>query len=271
MNPGLFTLQPAAETGVWFVNAGPAGRSRPSTRRRLRLFCFPYAGGGASIFHQWPQLLPGHIDVWAVQPPGREHRMRARPFTDLKALVEALYEAIRPHLGQPFAFLGHSMGSLVAFELARTLRRHGEPAPRFLIVSGRRAPHLPDTTRKPPMHPLPDDAFVERLHELNGTPPDVLAHAELMRLLLPTLRADFQAVETYAYREEPPLSCPVAAFGGLKDKDISRAQVAEWRAMTRGPFSLHMFPGDHFFVNTDRQAVLEVVARKLLQRPGLAG
>lgn len=197
-----------------------------------------------------------------MQLPGREGRLREPPFTALEPLVEALATHV-PWGGFPFAFFGHSMGSLVAFELARELVRRGGPVPRLVFVSGRRAPQVPN--REEPLHSLPDPEFLVRLRELNGTPEEVLRNRELMELLLPLLRADFTLNETYVYRPGPPLPIGLSALGGVADPEVGRADLEAWRAETGAGFRLRMLPGDHFFLNSARRLVTEAVARDLAE------
>jgi medium-chain acyl-[acyl-carrier-protein] hydrolase len=219
---------------------------RPCENPRLRLFCFPYAGGGALIFRTWPDGLPADVEVCPVQFPGRGTRMRERPFTQLLPLVEALAEALVPLLDRPFAFFGHSLGALVSFELARRIRKRYGVHPVRIFVSGARAPQIP--RRGTPIHTLPEKEFLAELRRLNGTPGEILDHQELMEIMLPLLRADFAVYETYVYSSEAPLNCPISAFGGLQDRGVNDCDLAAWRAQTAVSFSLRMFPGDHFFL-----------------------
>lgn len=227
----------------------------------MRLFCFPYAGGGASIFNTWPRGLPGEVEVVAVQPPGREGRIAERPIADMHELADALHRELAPQFDRPFALFGHSNGGLMAFELARRLRRAGGPLPRLLITSGRPAPQLP--LDDSPIHDLPRDEFIAALRRFKGTPDEILQNAEIMELLEPLLRADFALGETYRYDPEPPLDLPITAFGGVRDDEVTREQVEGWREQTAAGFRMQMFPGDHFFVNGDRDMVLQAIAREL--------
>ncbi|HEX4960087.1 MAG TPA: alpha/beta fold hydrolase [Thermoanaerobaculia bacterium] len=232
-------------------------------RARLRMFCFPYAGGGASVYRGWASLLPGDVEVCPVQLPGREGRLRDQPFNRPEPMIAALAEVLEPYMDLPFVFFGHSMGSLIAFELARELRRRGRKLPLALFVCGRRAPHLPP--REEAIHDLPEPEFIEKLRELNGTPEEVLQHAELMKLLLPILRADFSVNETYVFKEEEPFDFAISAFGGLGDEDVTREDVEAWKQHTRGRFRVRMLPGDHFFVHGAKDLILEAVARDLAE------
>ncbi|NER81855.1 MAG: thioesterase, partial [Leptolyngbya sp. SIO1D8] len=165
------------------------------------------------------------------------------------------------HLNKPFVFLGHSMGGLTSFEVARSLRRIQACSPKHLFVSGRRAPQIPDSD--PPIHTLSDSDFIEELRRLNGTPEAVLANEELMQLLLPVLRADFAVLASYTYRSELPLNCPITAFGGLQDPDVSSEMLEAWQKQTAAVFAMQMFLGDHFFIHTAQPLLLKSLSRSL--------
>jgi medium-chain acyl-[acyl-carrier-protein] hydrolase len=241
---------------------------QPNPRAALRLFCFPYAGGGASVYSAWPRNLPSAFEVCAVQLPGRETRLKEQPFRELTPVVEAVAAAIEPYLDRPFAFFGHSMGALISFELARLLRERGGARPAHLFVSGRRAPQLPDD--EPPTYDLPDEEFFAILRELNGTPTEVLEHPELMELVMPLLRADFALVQTYVYKPEAPLDCPITAFGGVQDVEVVREDIKAWREQTADAFSARLLPGDHFFLNhpQTRAVMLSVIEQELYHSIG---
>jgi medium-chain acyl-[acyl-carrier-protein] hydrolase len=236
-------------------------RPRPSPRARLRLFCLPHAGGGASAFRAWADALPPEVDVCPVQLPGRENRVAEPAFDRAPPLVEALADALEPLLALPFALFGHSNGALVGFELARTLRMRGRPGPAHLFASGRRAPHLP--SGRPPTHHLPDAEFLADLQELGGIPPQILEHRELLEVLLPTLRADVAIHETYEFGEQPPLACPITAYGGLADPKVSREQLQAWDRHTAASFVMRLFPGGHFYLQEERAAVLRTLSGDL--------
>jgi surfactin synthase thioesterase subunit len=250
-----------------FIGVG-AGRRARAEQDRLRLFCFPYAGSGSAIYRGWAAAITQAIEVWPVALPGREHRLAESPIDDIRLLAAAVGDELSRVLEPPFALFGHSMGALLAFELARHLRRQGRPGPRCLIVSAHRAPHLPDQQDR--IHDKPTSEFLEELRQLNGTSAGVLGDRELVELLLPVLRADFKAAETYRYAEEPPLRCPIVAYGGTRDGMIPEAQIAAWRAHTDGGFAQRMFDGDHFYIQTRRE---ELIAQLVLdlQRVGIAG
>jgi medium-chain acyl-[acyl-carrier-protein] hydrolase len=248
----------------------------PNPRPRLRVLCFPYAGGGASAFNGWIDQLPAQvlaqIELLAVQLPGHESRVNEETFDNLSPLLDALVPIVRRYSDTPFAFVGHSMGALISFELARHLRRQKHPGPAHIVVSGHRAPQLPDP--QPAIRGLPAVEFLARLREMGGTPEAVLEAPELMELLLPVLRADFSLCETYVYPQEEPLDCSITAWGGNDDRRVSSVELLAWGAQSTGLFSLHMFPGNHFFIHSARSAVLQVLAHDLrltLRRLTIAG
>lgn len=250
-------------------SASPAERwlayREVNPRARLRMFCFPYAGGGASAYRGWSASLPSDVEVCPVQLPGRESRLREPAFDRPEPLIQGVADALQPWLDMPFVFFGHSMGGMISFELSRELRRRGQKLPLHIFVSGRRAPQLP--ARDEPIHDLPEPEFIVKLRELNGTPEEVLQHAELMKLLIPVLRADFAVNETYNYTEEEPLDVGISAFGGLGDEEVTREDLASWRDQTRGRFRLRMLPGDHFFLHSAKDLITEAVARDLAELP----
>jgi medium-chain acyl-[acyl-carrier-protein] hydrolase len=203
------------------------------------------------------------LEVCPVHLPGRGGRLHEQPFNDWKTLVEAVGAALLPYVEMPFAFFGHSMGALIGFEAARLFRRWNAPMPLHIFVSGRRAPQVPDPD--PPTYDLPDPEFIAELRRLNGTPKDVLDHPELMELMLPLLRADFEVCQNYRYAPELPLTCPISAFGGLQDQDISREDINAWNCQTTGQFRQRMLPGDHFFLHAYEHTILEALSRDLYQ------
>lgn len=232
-----------------------------SDRPMIRLFCFPYAGGGSLTFRTWANQLGPSVAVCPAQLPGREGRLVENLFTRYQSLVEAIADAIFPYLDRPFAFFGHSMGAIISFELARHLRRHNGPTPAHVFVSGRRAPHL--SVNEPTTYKLPDFEFTEELRRLNGTPREVLDNAELMNLLIPLLKADFEVCQTYRYTNGPPLDCPISAFGGLQDRDVGSEMVEAWGQHTAGPFRRWMLPGDHFFIHSAQKRLLRILSQEL--------
>ncbi|MBD2468769.1 thioesterase II family protein [Nostoc sp. FACHB-145] len=237
---------------------------KPNPQANLRLFCFPYAGGSSFIYRTWFESLPASVEVCSIELPGRGRQMKLSSYNKLEPLVDAIAFNIHPYLDKPFAFFGHSMGGLVSFELARLLRKKYNIIPSHLFISGRRAPQIPDPDA--PIHNLPEPAFIKELRHLNGTPKEVLENAELMQLFLPILRSDFAVLETYIYKPEPPLECPLTVFGGLQDSRVDCSELQAWQEQTKADFNLHMFPGDHFFLHSAQSVLLEKLAKYLPQQ-----
>jgi len=242
-------------TDDWFLS-GPA-----HWRTDLKMFCFPYAGGTALVYKKWADFLPSTIQVIPVELPGRGARLKETPFVSMPALIEELAEVIWPLLDKPFIFYGHSMGAIIAFELTRSLSRKYDREPQALFVGGRRAPQTSDN--EPVTYNLPKDQFIEELIKLNGTPLEVIEHAELMEMMIPLLRTDFQLIQTYEYIAGAPLQCPINVYGGLEDHHVPRDLLFPWQEQTRSGFALHMLPGDHFFLRSSQSQLLGSLSREL--------
>lgn len=236
---------------------------RPNPTARLRLFCFPFAGGTASVFHRWARSGPwADADVLAVQYPGRETRISEPLCYRVHALVEKLGPVILPLLDRPFAFLGYSLGTYVCLELAHWLQRRGAPLPLGLMLAAGAPPHL---RRSQALYTLLDEDFIAELKRYGGTPAQVLAHRELMELLLPVLRADFEMADMYRRAPEPRLALPFAVWGGQADADPSPQELEGWRALTSASFSLQLLPGGHFFLLSEGARFREGAERTLHQ------
>lgn len=227
--------------------------ARPQANARL--FCFPYAGAGAAVYRLWSTALPEQLEVIAVQLPGRASRLREPAIASIPALVAALIPELRPHMNLPFAFFGHSMGALLASEVTRELTVSGGPLPKHLVVSGRRPPHV--SSPEPLLHQLPDSQFLSEINRrYGGIPPELLQHADVLELLLPSLRADMTAIETFLPSPRMTLPCPISAFGGAEDKLTPREHLEAWRGETSRAFRVRTFPGGHFYLDTCREEVL---------------
>ncbi len=234
---------------------------KPAAAADEVLFCFPYAGSGGTIFRRWNQWLPPELTICAVEYPGRGARWRAplRPrVLDLAAEIGA--DILRMGT-ERFSFYGHSLGGLVAFETARYLRRRAGLGPRRLVVSGSGAPQIPNPNQL--FHVLDDRALVAALIRYNGIPTPVLEYPDLLNHLLPVVRADLAAFETYQYVEEAPLDCPIFSYGGREDPWIRKDRIEGWARQTK-TFRTRMFTGDHFFLNAEDRAMLRALADDLL-------
>jgi medium-chain acyl-[acyl-carrier-protein] hydrolase len=203
------------------------------------------------------------IELCSIRIPGHEARTQEPLFDQLPPLIDSLAPSLRHYSNSPFIFVGHSMGALISFELARLLRRVGLPGPVHMIVSGHRAPQLPDV--HPAIHELSDAEFLANIQRLGGTPEAVLQDTELIELVMPLLRADFAVCENYVYTAEEPLDCSITAFGGSNDIKVSRDEISAWQMQTSKSFCQRIFPGDHFFIQTAQAAVLQVLSQDLRQ------
>jgi medium-chain acyl-[acyl-carrier-protein] hydrolase len=237
-------------------------RWRPVPAPRLRLYCLPHAGGGAVSYRAWAQHLAADIEVVAIRLPGRESRHRETPYTRLDGIVAGLIEEVSHDLVRlPYAWFGHSLGALVAFETCREAQRLGLPDPVRLLVSGRPAPHL--IPRQPPVHAAPTARIMDRLREMKGTPPEFLEDPSAMAGVLPTLRADLAAAETYQYRPGPPLGCPISVFGGAQDPFATADELSLWRGHSAASCTMRTFPGGHFYLHESHHELLPVIDAEL--------
>ncbi len=233
----------------WFV------RPLPNEKAEAQLFLFPYAGGGPAVFGKWLVEFDTHIEAFIAHYPGRGSRHNEPPITQINTLVDKLAQAIQPLLNKPFAFFGHSFGALIAVELAKRIQ------PQVLFISGCGAPHLPNPY--PLIHHLPDPEFIKSLQELDGIPAEISDNSELMELLLPMLRADFEAFESYQPTSHQ-LSCPIIAFGGLDDPRNGQEQLEGWDILTNARFKSQYFPGDHFFITNHKTEVIASINSELI-------
>ncbi len=232
---------------------------RITTAARCRLFCLPHSGSGASQFAPWQRLLPAALDLCPIQLPGRENRFRDTPFYRIDRIVDSLTPALETFLDRPYILYGYSVGALIAFELARQLRRKKFAPPVALFALARSAPHVLQTN--PPLRHLPDNEFLAEVgHRYGGMAPAILQNRELMELILPALRADITALETYVCREEEPLDCSIHAYGGTSDASVTQEDLGAWRLHTKSSFDLELLNGDHFFVRNHQQAILESIS-----------
>lgn len=239
----------------WYVPIA----ARPAAR--VRLVCFAFAGGSAQVYDSW-RLDNPDIEVRAAELPGHGARGLDTPISQAMALVSALTEALLPLTDRRIVLFGHSLGAFLAFGIARRLRVLGAPGPELLIVAGQRAPQLPN--REAPLSHLDDRAFIDALRDYGGTPPELLENRDYMRRVLPALRADFMAAESFRYKPGEPLDCPILALGGREDSTVSETELNAWREQTRARFELRMFAGRHFFVESARTEVLAAIAERMV-------
>ncbi|MGJ4946583.1 thioesterase II family protein [Bradyrhizobium sp. HKCCYLS1011] len=240
-----------------------AESSRRTTPMHVRLYCFPHAGGTGKLFRSWQDQLQPGIEVCAVEYSGHGTRINEPLLDTIGQLAQSTVEEIGRCRSGSFALLGHSMGSLVAFETCHLLAERRLPMPSLLIVCGHRAPRVPRLSAA--THDAPDAEFLTHLRELGATPPEVFGTPDLLELMLPILRSDFRACETYQPPNRPRLSVPIAAYGGLRDKETSKEALLAWGEQTTGRCTVRMFPGDHFFIGDSAGNVVLPLKRDLLE------
>lgn len=230
----------------------------------MRLFCFPYAGAGASGLQSWGSSFAPEIEVGIIQLPGREDRLAEPCCRSLQELIEVLAINLPFESDKPFAIFGHSLGALIGFELARYLRRSRQSGPVQLFISAKGAPQNP--SRYPFRLRMSDTEFIGEIRRLGGTSEEVLCNRDLMELLMPIFRADFGLHDSYVYRPETPLSCPITAFAGEVDPEAKPEQMMGWRDQTSGHFALEVLEGDHFFLHHHRRRIIEIIGQELHSR-----
>ncbi len=225
----------------------------PNPDAKLRIFCFPYAGGSPAVFRNWSNFLPKDIELTAICYPGRERRFVEPLCSEMSQLIEALYKDIQSVLDIPYVFFGHSLGALISYELAMRIQGARLQSPRKLIVSAKRPPNLPLTSTA--ISSLPDNLFLAELKKLNGTPARIYESDELMAFFMPIIRADFRLNEQYQFSHCELLNCPIDAWLGNEDC-ISDKEMREWFELTTGQTSIKTFNGDHFFIDDDQEYIV---------------
>lgn len=245
------------DDGTWIRRFHP----RPDSG--VRLVCLPHAGGSASFFFPLSQAMPPFVEVLAVQYPGRQER-RGEPAVDsVPELADRVFEALAPWTDRPLALFGHSLGGMVAFEVARRFERQPGTAAALLFASACRAPSVPRHPEKGWVHLKDDAGLVEELVSLGGTDPRLFADDEFLSMVLPAVRADYRAAERYVREPGEPLRCPVVALTGDSDPRVGDADVKAWEEATEGTFDLLSFPGGHFYLNGRHREVARVVSERL--------
>lgn len=232
--------------------------------RKTKLFCLPYAGGSATaVYGKWKKFLHPQIECFPIELSGRGRRFAEPLYNTWNHAVEELFEQMKPQLdSSPVAFFGYSMGSILAFELAHQMKDWNGQAPIHLFLAARAAPNRPN--RRPPIHHLPDQAFLDEVLNMGGTPAEIMKHQELLHLFLPVLRADFKITETYeCFPREGELLCDFSVLGGVEDR-ISVADLLAWSSCTKGDTSVHLFDGGHFFIHEHTEEIIHFIHQKLL-------
>src|SRR5258708_4430425 len=240
----------------------------PRPWAKVRLFCFPFAGADASMFRKWPENLPSSIEVLPVQLPGRGKRFLERPVRRLTILKEQLYDGLASLFDRPIVLFGHSMGALIAFELARHIQALGKHELLCVVVSGCKAPQLrsqsPKQGRKL-ISQLPEDEFIAELTMINGTPRELLEDRAALQVFIPMIRAGFELLETAEYEADSKLSCPLIAICGTNDTKATPEAMSFWSALTSHSFHLNVIAGDHFFPLKCRKPFLRLLGDKIVR------
>lgn len=239
-------------------------RTEERPQARLRLLCFPPAGGTSSLYRNWAKRFPEDVELASLELPGRERRFREPAIDRMDQLLPQLLDLMQELDDRPFVFFGHSMGAVIAFHLTYALREAGRSLPELLILSGRKAPQTPE--RFPLLYNLSDGDFREGLAAYGGTPKEVLADEELMEIFVPLLRADFSLFETHAYVPRPPLPVPFLVLGGREDPRAIQGELQAWRIHTSADFDLKILPGGHFFLRDYEAETTRTVLEALQSR-----
>lgn len=240
---------------VWFL------RSQNSAVPKLRIFCFPYAGGSAQLFSNWINQIHHPVEIFALQSPGRGRRFHEKPIACLNTKVRILHREILPHTDLPYLFIGHSNGALLAYELARELQKSGNCNLQHIVLSAKRAPHLPRVRQA--IHDLPKDQFMARLKDYNFTPDEVLDNQELMDMFLPMLRADFALSDTHEFKGNHLLQTNASLYWGTRDHDVPQADVMAWQELIDGESQLFEFNDGHFFIANNEKQFLQQINQLL--------
>lgn len=227
---------------------------------KLRLFCFPYAGGSATVFRGWPSKLSDQVELCAVQLPGRQTRIQEQPLTHVEEVLEEVTQDVAVFEEKPFAIFGHSLGAVISFELAWRLLACHQLRPRHVFLSACEAPQFRRTRMA--LHDLPDRQFERNLKRYKGTPPEIFRNQEIKQLLFPMLRADFEMAYNYQFSPDRKLDCPVTALGGVRDR-TRRKHLEGWGEHTTGSFRMQMLPGDHFYLGKYEDDLLRVIESEL--------
>ncbi|WP_228566900.1 thioesterase II family protein [Nocardia sp. SYP-A9097] len=235
----------------WFRRLAPADRAGH------RLVCFPHAGGAASYFLPVARALAPEVDVVGVQYPGRQDRRNEPGIGDIGELADRIHELMRKWASEPLALFGHSMGAVIAFEVARRLRRDSPGRPLHLFASGRRAPHL---QRGDMVHLRDDAGIAAEVRSLGGTESLLLEDPEVLAMILPALRSDYRAVETYRFAPDGPPPCPITVLTGDQDPHTTVEEAREWVHHSGDPFDMRVFPGGHFFLSSSATGVLALLS-----------
>ncbi|MDQ1355588.1 MAG: Thioesterase [Acidobacteriota bacterium] len=234
--------------------------------KKFKLFCLPYAGGSAAMYNKWRQYLDRRIELHPLELAGRGRRIYDPLYDSIAEAVDDVYKIIESQLDQmPYCFFGHSMGGIIAYELALKIKNLQRPQPVHIFFAGRGAPNIPGEDEKN-FHQLPEEEFKKEILELGGTPREFFEHPELLDVLMPMLRSDFKIAETYKFPEAgeiKPLDYDISVFIG-KEEEVTAGQMHGWREHTAGICTVYYFPGEHFFINEETERIVKIINHTLL-------
>jgi medium-chain acyl-[acyl-carrier-protein] hydrolase len=233
----------------WFVVP------QPNPKATIRLFCFPYAGGSAQIYMQWANYLNAETELVLIQPPGRGARILETAYSDMETLIKDLLDVFPRVINKPYILFGHSLGSRVAFELLNQLNQLGYGLPANFIASGSKGPYKSSISKQ--IISLSDDQLISELKKLNGTPDAILANKELLQFFMPIIRADLEIAYSYSFSGEAKFNCPLTVFGGDNDSVAPPSSLTNWQDFFDLPATIHVISGDHFFINSQREVVID--------------
>jgi surfactin synthase thioesterase subunit len=248
---------PSTDLGTW------VRRYDEAPGDTVQLICFPHAGGSASFFFPVAKALSPSVDVCAVQYPGRQDRRSEPNIDDLQDLADAIFPVVRPLADRPLAFFGHSMGAILAYEVALRLEKDGAPPLVRLYASGRRAP---SRYREEAVHKKGEAAIIAELRALSGTNADLLGDPDALEMILPAVKADYKAVETYEHTPGQSLTCPVMALIGDSDPRVTADEAKAWSEHSTGSFDMRTFPGGHFYLVDEAPQILKLISEDLTGR-----
>ena len=240
---------------VWFFC------NKPKSGATMRLFCFPFSGGGASVYRSWPDTMSEEIEVRSLQLPGREARYNETIETDINTLVKNIVKAFESYQDKPFAFFGYSLGALLAFEVSRELRKQNMKLPNHLFIAAMRAPQTPRV--HPPLSSLPDEEFLQKIDYYYQPQDEAWNNPDLREIFLPVLKGDIALSDNYTYQDDIPLPCPIDVFAGEDDRGVPLALTQSWSEQTSTQMNHHVFKGGHFFINTSLNEIQSLVLKAL--------
>ena len=241
----------------------------PRPQAKLALYCLPFAGGSSNSFRAWASLLPPAVELRAVELPGHGSRLTENLYRRIDDIIPPLAEAVAASADRPFALFGHSMGALLGYELVLKLQEMNAQIPIHVFLSGHGAPTLPE--REEPIHQLPKPEFLAKIRQYNGTPHEVLENRELMELMEPILRADFEVCETYQPTAVRKIDAHLTAMGGISDPGAPRSDLEAWKDFTDKTFNVRMFPGDHFYLLQQKMTLLQAILQDINKHFNLNG